>query len=129
MAQPCTSAQGKFRYGGVDIDFGPYSRQVTFGRDSSNTVAVSSRKASRTHARIERRRDKLFLIDQSANGTFVRDDRGRETVLHLEEMVLHGRGLVSFGEPVAAGSKWLEYSVDDHAVSEEQPQRTGTAAG
>jgi predicted component of type VI protein secretion system len=49
------------------------------------------------HARIERRRDKFVLIDQSSNGTYVRIDGEPEIQLRREEMILRGRGRVSFG--------------------------------
>ena len=112
MAEPSAQDQAELSYGGELIAFDPQCKCVTFGREATNSVVVSSRKASRVHARIERRREKLILIDQSANGTYVMDEQGRETVLRLEEMALRGRGFVSFGEPVVAGGEsLLEYSL------------------
>jgi predicted component of type VI protein secretion system len=40
--------------------------------------------ASRMHARIERRRDKFVLVDQSSNGTYVRIDGEPEIQLRRE---------------------------------------------
>ena len=118
MDQPRGNARAILRYDGRDIEFEPQCKSVTFGRDSTNTFVVSNRKASRTHARIERRRDKLILIDESANGTFVTDEQGRDTVLRLEEMALRGRGIVSFGEPVTpGGTGLLEYTLDDNTAA------------
>ena len=55
--------------------------------------------ASRVHARIERRRDKFVLVDQSSNGTFVSVQGEPEIQLRREEIILRGRGQVSFGHP------------------------------
>jgi class 3 adenylate cyclase len=54
------------------------------------------------HGRIERRRDKFVLIDQSSNGTFVTIEGDRELQLRREELMLRGRGRISFGHPYAA---------------------------
>ena len=53
--------------------------------------------ASRLHARIERRRDKFVLIDQSTNGTYVTLEGEKEILLRREELILRGRGHISFG--------------------------------
>jgi predicted component of type VI protein secretion system len=54
------------------------------------------------HARIERRRDKFVLVDQSSNGTFVTVEGEAEVHLRREELMLRGRGRISFGHPYAA---------------------------
>jgi len=53
--------------------------------------------ASRMHARIERRRDKFVIVDQSSNGTYVTVDGEPEIHLKREELMLRGRGRVCFG--------------------------------
>ena len=53
--------------------------------------------ASRYHVRIELRRDKFFIIDQSTNGTHVRINGGADTFLRREEMPLVGDGQISLG--------------------------------
>lgn len=70
---------------------------ITFGRDAQNDLVIDDRKASRLHARLERRRDKFVIIDQSSNGTFVTIDGEPEIMLRREELILRGRGRVSFG--------------------------------
>ena len=107
LPQSPGSARLVLRYGEQVIGVGPARESVTLGRDPTGDVVVSNRRASRSHARIERRGDKYILIDQSSNGTYVTDENGRETVLRLEEMALRGRGFVSFGEPVIADALGL----------------------
>jgi adenylate cyclase len=58
---------------------------------------IADRKASRLHARIERRRDKFVLIDHSSNGTYVTVQGEAEIALRREELALRGRGQISFG--------------------------------
>jgi len=70
---------------------------LTLGRDVQNDVVVADRMASRMHARIERRRDKFVLIDQSSNGTYVTVEGEPEIHLRREELILRGRGHVCFG--------------------------------
>jgi hypothetical protein len=70
---------------------------LSIGRDLQNDVVIADRKASRMHARIERRRDKFVLIDHSSNGTYVTMQGEPEMALRREEVVLRNRGQVSFG--------------------------------
>jgi len=70
---------------------------LAIGRDLVNDVVLSDRKASRMHARIERRRDKFVLVDHSSNGTYVIVENEAEIALRREELVLRNRGHISFG--------------------------------
>ena len=85
------------RHGAREIELGEVRSSVTLGRDQQNDVVIADKMASRMHARIERRRDKFVLVDQSSNGTYVRIDGEPEIQLRREEMILRGRGRVSFG--------------------------------
>jgi hypothetical protein len=80
-----------------EIDLGPEDSGITLGRDPQCDIVIADRLASRTHARIERRRDKFVLIDQSSNGTYVTVDGEPEIHLKREEVILRGRGRVCFG--------------------------------
>jgi adenylate cyclase len=88
-------------HGPTVMQIGPDRAAITFGRDAQNDVVVADRLASRTHARLERRRDKFVLVDQSTNGTFVTFDGEAEIMLRREEIVLRGHGHISFGHPYA----------------------------
>lgn len=74
---------------------------ITLGRDVACEVVINDRNASRRHARIEKRRDKFFLIDQSTNGTFVALPNEAELVLRREELMLRGYGRIGFGHSTA----------------------------
>ena len=70
---------------------------IVIGRDAQCNIVIADRNASRQHARIERRRDKFFLVDQSTNGTFVAFANAPEVVLRREELMLRGSGRIGFG--------------------------------
>ena len=76
---------------------------IVLGRDAGCQIVVADRMASRQHARIERRRDKFFLIDQSTNGTFVAVAGEPEISLRREEVMLRGAGRIAFGHSVGEG--------------------------
>jgi predicted component of type VI protein secretion system len=61
--------------------------------------------ASRVHARIERRRDKFFVVDQSTNGTFVSVAGEPEISLRREEAMLRGQGRITFGHSISQSSE------------------------
>lgn len=77
---------------------------LALGRDPASDIVIADKRASRSHARIERRRDKFVLIDQSTNGTYVKIVGEAEFALKREEVILRGRGFVSFGHAHADGS-------------------------
>jgi adenylate cyclase len=95
--QAVAPASVKLRHGVRDIVLDAAHSVLTLGRDQKNDVMIADRKASRLHARIERRRDKFVLIDHSSNGTYVTVEGEAELALRREELVLRGRGRVSFG--------------------------------
>ncbi|MCC6534940.1 MAG: adenylate/guanylate cyclase domain-containing protein [Burkholderiales bacterium] len=75
--------------------------RAVLGRDVSCHIVLADRKASRVHARIERRRDKYFLVDQSTNGTYVSFTGEAEIALRREEVMLRGAGRIVFGHSIA----------------------------
>lgn len=90
-------AQLALRHGDRQIDLSEATPTLSIGRDLQNDLVIADRKASRLHARIERRRDKFVIIDHSSNGTYVTVQGEAEIVLRREELVLRSRGQVSFG--------------------------------
>jgi class 3 adenylate cyclase len=70
---------------------------VTLGRDATCDIVLDDRKASRQHAKIERRRDKFILADHSSNGTFVAIVGEDEIGLRREELILRLRGRIALG--------------------------------
>jgi class 3 adenylate cyclase len=96
-------AQLRVSYAGDVILLGDLKTTMNMGRDTACEVAVRDRRASRNHARIERRGEKFVLIDQSTNGTFVTFTGEPELFLRREEVVLHGSGCICFAAPAVSG--------------------------
>ena len=71
---------------------------AVIGRSASCDLVVPAELASRQHARIEYRRGKFLLVDQSTNGTFVRFQDGQTLFLKREESPLWGSGEISLGD-------------------------------
>jgi adenylate cyclase len=105
--QPLNLVRLRLTYNGTDVVLGPERVSVTLGRDVANDVVILTRQASRVHARIEWRRDKFVLIDQSSNGTYVQCDGSGEVLLRREEFTLNGSGLVSLGRSIGKGADGL----------------------
>ncbi len=98
-------AKLQLRYEASELVLDQANDSVSLGRDATCHIAVVDRMASRLHARIERRRDKFFLIDQSTNGTFVAVNGEAEIVLRREETILRGEGRIAFGRSVSEQSE------------------------
>jgi hypothetical protein len=81
-----------------DVLFAEEQRPVILlGRELGNDVVIMDPRASRQHARIERRRDGFVLVDTSTNGTYVSTEPGQEACVRSSEMKLVGPGRIGFG--------------------------------
>lgn len=70
---------------------------LTIGRDLTNKLVIDDRKASRQHARVERRGDGFYLVDTSTNGCFVTLSGRQEVMVRRHEIQLESRGQIGFG--------------------------------
>ena len=86
-------------YRGCEFSVNALRPFITIGRDAEAGIIIEDLRASRMHARIERRRDKFILVDLSSNGTYVAIKDEAEIQLRREEMVLRERGTISLGHP------------------------------
>ena len=105
LAAPMARLELRITHAAGELLLGAADGAVSFGRDKGCQVVLTDRKASRVHARIERRRDKFFLIDQSTNGTFVTFTGEGEIALRREEVMLRGSGRITFGRSEAESQK------------------------
>ena len=86
---------------------------VQLGRDAVCDIVVADSKTSRSHARIEKRRDKFVLVDHSSNGTFVAVANEPEVCLRREELMLRGRGRIGLGHRTSdADATVVEFSCE-----------------
>ncbi len=91
----------RLQYGAMQVVLDKPNASIVLGRDASCNIAIADRMASRHHARIERRRDKYYLVDQSTNGTYVVFVGEPEIALRREEVMLRGNGRIAFGRSVS----------------------------
>ncbi|HEV8711353.1 MAG TPA: adenylate/guanylate cyclase domain-containing protein [Candidatus Binatia bacterium] len=98
-----SQARLQLRFREKEIEVSHSRPVVTIGRGQQNDIIVLDALASRMHARIEYRRGKFVLLDQSTNGTYVLTDEGEKAYLRREELVLRGSGVISLGR--AAGTE------------------------
>lgn len=94
-------------YQGNQHTLEPGSAAYTFGRDDQCDQVVGSRLVSRVHAKIESRKGRFFLIDESTNGTYLQLGGKRPIFLRREEIALESNGIISFGEDMSHGSDFL----------------------
>ncbi|MCP5145415.1 MAG: adenylate/guanylate cyclase domain-containing protein [Gammaproteobacteria bacterium] len=97
VAQPQGNDNLLLTYRGDTIKVDVMHSQVILGRSSQADFTVPEPLASRHHVRIECRRGRFFLIDQSTNGTYI-DFNGRETFVRREEVPLAEGGRISLGK-------------------------------
>ena len=74
---------------------------LMMGRSKACDLPINEQLASRQHVKIELRRDKFFVIDQSTNGTHIKIDGTDESFLRREEMHITANGQISLGKSFA----------------------------
>jgi class 3 adenylate cyclase len=79
-------------------------KQINMGRAEDNDLVVKGNLISRIHARVEKRRGKFMLVDQSTNGTFLQNARGEETFVRRDSTELNGEGVIGLGRVAKAGT-------------------------
>jgi len=79
-------------------------KHVNMGRADDNDLVVKGNLISRIHARVEKRRGKFMLIDQSTNGTFLQSDEGAETFIRRDSTELVGAGVIGLGRVAKSGT-------------------------
>jgi adenylate cyclase len=107
-ARPAQAAL-RLKYHSAEIVLDEAYRSLLLGRDKSAQLVIADAMASRSHCKIERRRDKYVLADHSANGTYVTVKGDREIMLRREEFTLRGHGWITFGQPRAHTAEVVEF--------------------
>ncbi|MFC1516501.1 adenylate/guanylate cyclase domain-containing protein [Thermodesulfobacteriota bacterium] len=102
---PSIKARLEVQYRGETQVFDENNPSATLGRQIHNDVAVNDNRVSRSHARIEYRRGKFVIIDQSSNGTFVIFQGKKSIHLKRDETQLLGSGLIGLGREVTPDSE------------------------
>ena len=96
IPEPVQRACLNLTYHELQIAMNDERPQVVLGRSKGADIPVAEALASRQHVRLEFRRGKFFIIDQSTNGTYVWNGE-TEAFLRREEMPINGSGKISLG--------------------------------
>jgi len=88
------------RYDGNTLAIMADSDIYILGRGKDCELVIKGDLISRYHSRIEHRRGKFVIADQSTNGTFVRTVEGQDVYLRREEYALFGSGFISLGKKI-----------------------------
>ena len=100
----------RLKYRGKEFFYRRLQESISVGRDAGCALVVLDAKASRQHCVIERRQDKFFVRDHSANGTYLTvEGEPNELVLRREELTLRGHGWLAFGQRKADSADLVEY--------------------
>ena len=104
----------RLRYKGKEYVVGGGKESLTMGRADENDIVVQGSLISRIHARIEIARNKLLLVDQSTNGTFVTSQDGKEAFVRRDSLALQGKGMIGLGKlPEANAPDAIRYQLED----------------
>ncbi|HNP34899.1 MAG TPA: adenylate/guanylate cyclase domain-containing protein [Woeseiaceae bacterium] len=86
------------------VELSDQKKSVTIGRADDNDLVVKGNLISRIHAKVEMRRGKFVLTDQSTNGTFLQDLQGNESFLRRDSTELSGEGTIGLGRAEEPGA-------------------------
>ena len=96
-----------FRDSSVEVT--EHHKSINMGRAEDNELVIKGNLISRIHAKIEMRRGKFILIDQSTNGTFVQNVLGNEKFVRRDSTELGSEGTIGLGRAEAPGSALAIY--------------------
>ena len=91
------------------IEVSDKRKSINLGRADDNDLVIKGNLISRIHAKIEMRRGKFVLVDQSTNGTFIQNVRGQETFVRRDTTELGGEGTIGLGRAEEPGSNLAVY--------------------
>ncbi len=85
------------------------SNDLMLGRSKGSNIIVDADCVSRHHAKLVYRKGKFVVVDQSTNGSFIKNQGGQEVFIQNEEYPLSGSGFISLGKTVSVDNEHLIY--------------------
>ena len=79
-------------------------KSVNLGRADDNDLVIKGNLISRIHAKVELRRGKFVIVDQSTNGTFLTNVQGEETFVRRDSADLGKEGTIGLGRAEEPGT-------------------------
>ncbi|MGD9189794.1 MAG: FHA domain-containing protein [Desulfobacteraceae bacterium] len=102
--QPSPVAAMDITHGPIVLTVNAQRPRITIGRMTTNHLVLNYPHVSRYHAAIELRNGKLFLLDDSVNGTYVHIGQLGPICLKCDEMQLYGQGIICPGRAATSSS-------------------------
>ena len=112
--QPRKASKIVLTFRDQEVEVHDQHKSANIGRADDNDLVIKGNLISRIHAKVEMRRGKILLIDQSTNGTFVQNLQGEEMFVRRDSTELQGEGVIGLGkaeEP--GGSLAIHYKAID----------------
>ena len=91
------------------VEVSDQRKNINIGRADDNDLVVKGNLISRIHAKIEMRRGKFVLVDQSTNGTFLQNVQGQETFVRRDTAELGDEGTIGLGRSESPGASLAIY--------------------
>ncbi|MGI9248112.1 MAG: adenylate/guanylate cyclase domain-containing protein [Woeseiaceae bacterium] len=91
------------------VEVSDQRKAINMGRADDNDLVIKGNLISRIHAKIEMRRGKFMLIDQSTNGTFLQNLQGTEKFVRRDSTELGEEGTIGLGRAEPPGSALAIY--------------------
>ncbi|MGI9222343.1 MAG: adenylate/guanylate cyclase domain-containing protein [Woeseiaceae bacterium] len=91
------------------IEVSDKQKSATLGRAEDNDLVIKGNLISRIHAKVEMRRGKIIVVDQSTNGTFLLNLQGEETFIRRDSAQLIGEGTIGLGRSEEPGASLAIY--------------------
>ncbi len=79
-------------------------KSINMGRADDNDLVIKGNLISRIHAKVEMRRGKFVIIDQSTNGTFLMNALGDESFVRRDSTELGEEGTIGLGRAEEPGT-------------------------
>ena len=99
-----TASKMVLTFCGTTIEVSDKCKSINIGRADDNDVVIKGNLISRIHAKVEMRRGKFVIIDQSTNGTFLMNVLGDETFVRRDSTELGKEGTIGLGRAEKAGT-------------------------
>ncbi len=86
------------------VEVSDQRKSVNLGRADDNDMVIKGNLISRIHAKVELRRGKFVIVDQSTNGTFILNVQGEESFVRRDSAELGAEGTIGLGRAEEPGT-------------------------
>lgn len=113
--EPAAAGRLVLKFRGQELVLGSDGRtEASMGRADENDIVIKGNLISRVHARIDMRKNRFVLVDESTNGTFIQRDDGEEIYVRRDSAELTGSGVIGMGRVAARGTPLaVEYAYEE----------------